>query len=504
MNTQVLSILVFCSLIAVTLIVTWYAGKGLKTDKDYYAAGRSIKGWQNGLAISGEFMTAAGLLGIAGLIAFYGIDAQIYSICWTATFFFVLILVAEKVRNTGKYTFADIVSYRLKNPKIRPLVSLTVLIVTLAYLIPQMVAAGALSRLLFGISGTVGIIIVGVLMIFYITVGGMKAATWIQSIKAVLMMSAGWVIALGVLSRFNFNVSDFFGAVENTKELAQHLNPGGWLINPIERYSLGFSLLFGTVAMPHVIMRFYTVPTKLEAQKSAFWTMIFMGIFHVTTFVLGLGAALLVGLSVIKEADAGGNLATPLLARLVGGDLFMSYVVAVAFITIIAAVSGLCLAASSAFSYDFWFNVVKKGNQTPAEQVKTARLSAIGIGLVAIVCSLALQKENVAYLTGLAFAIAATINLPALLFSLYWKKLTSKGVIIGIIGGTIVAILAVFLGPQVMGPKAIFPLSNPGIVTVPIGFLLTYFGSILTKDEKAEKLYEEISVRSHTGLGSAE
>lgn len=511
MNNNSLSIVVFLILISATLVITWWASQKVKTDKDYYAAGRQIKGWQNGLAIAGEFMAAAAFLGISGLIAFYGIDAQIYSICWFASFFIVLVVVAEVIRNSGKYTFADIVSYRLDGKKIRPLISITVLIISLTYLIPQMVAAGALSKLLFGISETTGILIVGALMIFYISFGGMLAATWIQSFKAILLLVCGWILALLTLSHFNFNINDLFTAVANTKDLGQaHLQPGGWLKNPIERYSLGFSLLFGTAAMPHVIMRFYTVPTKKAAQSSALWTLTFMGIFHVLTFIFGMGAAVLVGKSIIKDMDPGGNLATPLLARMVAGgqgtlsgELFMALIVSVAFITIIAAVSGLCIAASSAFSYDFWFNVVKKGKQTPEEQVKTARYSAIGIGLAAIICALALKNANVAYLSGLAFAIAATINLPAILFSLYWRKFTTQGAIVGIVGGAIIAVLSVLLGPQVLGAqKAIFPYSNPGIVTIPLGFLLTYVGSILTQDENSEKKFVELSVRSQTGLGS--
>lgn len=505
-----LAILVFVLLISVTLLVTWWTSKKVKNDKDYYAAGRQIKGWQNGLAIAGEFMAAAAFLGISGLIAFYGIDAQIYSIAWFASFFVVLIVVAEAIRNTGKYTFADIVAYRLDGSKIRPLISITTLIVSLTYLIPQMVAAGALSKLLFGISAFWGIIIVGALMVFYITFGGMLTATWIQMIKAALLLVGGYVLAILTLSHFNFSINEMFKAVAGAKDLGQSwLEPGGWLKNPLERYSLGFSLLFGTAAMPHVIMRFYTVPTKKQAQSSALWAMTFMAMFHILTFIFGFGAAVLVGRQVIKSMDPAGNLATPLLAQAVAGgagtlsgELFMAFIVSVAFITIIAAVSGLCIAASSAFSYDFWFKIVKKGNQTPEEQLKTARWSAMGIGCLAIVLALALSKANVAYLSGLAFGIAATVNLPTLLYSLYWKKLTTKGAIIGIVGGTIIAIASVLTGPQVLGKNAIFPLQNPGLITIPIGFLLTYVASILTQDEHTGEKYIELSVRSQTGLGS--
>lgn len=506
-----LPIYVFLFFVSITLLVTYLASKRVKNDKDFYAAGRNIKGWQNGLAIAGEFMAAAAFLGISGLIAMFGIDAQIYSICWFASFFVVLVVVAEVVRNSGKYTFADIVAYRLKSDKIRPVIALTVLIVSLTYLVPQMVAAGALSRMLFGFSEEWGILVVGALMVIYIAFGGMMAATWIQSIKAVLLLTAGLLLAILTLSHFNYSVNELFTAVANTPKLGvKWLEPGGWLTNPWERYSLGLGLLFGTAAMPHVIMRFYTVPTRKQAQSSAMWTMTFMGIFHVLTFIFGLGAAVLVGRDVIIAASKSGNLATPLLAQFLGGgagtwggELLMAFVTSVAFLTIIAAVSGLCIAASSAFSYDFWFSVVKKGKQTHEEQLKTARYAALGIGLFAILLSLGLKTANVAYLSGVAFAIAATVNLPAILFSLYWDKLTTKGAYIGIVGGTIVAVLAVLTGPVVMGKAALFPLSNPGVITIPIGFILTYVACLMTQEDKESKeKFKELSVRAHTGLGS--
>ncbi len=510
MGAHTLSITVFVILIAVTLIITWWTAKRVKSSRDFYAAGRAIRGWQNGLAIAGEFMAAAAFLGISGLIAFYGIDAQIYSLTWFASFFVVLILTAEMIRNTGKYTFADIVSYRLADLKVRPLLAVCVLVVSITYLIPQMVAAGSLSKMLFGLSNVWGILIVGFLMIFYIAFGGMVTATWIQSIKAVLLLVGGYMLAFMTLSHFNFSPGELISAVKNSPTLGDGwLNPGGWLSNPAERFSLGFSCLFGTAAMPHVIMRFYTVPTKKHAQSSAMWTMTFMAMFHILTWIFGLGAAALIGPEIIAAADKGGNIATPMLAQFVaggagtiGGDLFMAFIVSVAMIVIIAAVSGLCIAASSTFSYDFWFKVVKKGQQSPESQLRTARLAAVVIGGISILLALGLKDSNVAYLSGLAFAIAATVNLPAILYALYWRKLTTQGALIGIIGGVIVGVLSVVLGPAVMKEAAIFPLKNPGIITIPIGFALTYIGSVLTRDKTANDKYTELSVRSFTGLGS--
>jgi len=503
-----LSIALFLVLIAITLVITYWSAKRVKTTTDFYAAGRRIKGWQNGLAIIGEFLTAAAFLGIGGLISFYGVDGQIYSITWFASFLFVLLVIAEPIRNSGKYTFADIVSYRLDERKIRPLAAINTFLISLMYLIPQMVAAGALSKLLFGIPASSGLIIVGVLMIIYIAFGGMLAATWIQVLKAIMLLTGAYVLAFLVLRQFHFSVNELFAAVANAKDLGPSwLEPGRWLKTPWERLSLGFTLLFGTAALPHVLMRFYTVPSKQHAQGSALWSLTFMLIFHILTFIFGLGAAVLVGNQLIKSLDSGGNIAVPLLARTVAGgqgtltgELFMAFLIAVAFITIIAAVSGLCIAASSAFSYDFWLRVVKRGNQSHAGQVRTARLAAFGIGVLAIAGGLLLRQVNVAYLAGLAFAIAATANLPTLIFALYWKGLTTKGAVIGMLGGAIVAGVCVLTGPQFMGKQALFPLANPGIVTVPIGFLLTYLGSVLTKDAHSEVMFKELAVRSRSGL----
>lgn len=507
---HILSIIVFLVLIALTLVITARAAKKVKTDKDFYAAGGEIPGWQNGLAIAGEFMASGAFLGIAGLIAFHGLDGEIFSICWFASFFVVLILVAEVIRNSGKYTFIDIVSYRLNQKSIRPAVAVTVFIVSLTYLIPQMVAAGALSKILFGISDTLGILIVGGLMIVYVVLGGMMAATWVQSLKAILLLAAGYLLAWLTMSHFDFSVASLFDAVVHSPELGEKwVQQGGWLRNPIERYSLGLSLLFGTAAMPHVLMRLFTVKSKEQAQKSALWTMLFMGMFHMITFIFGLGAAVLVGKEAIYAMDPGGNLATPMLAQFVAGgansftgELFMAFIVSIAFITVIATVSGLCIAASTAFSYDFWFKVIKNGRQDHTGQIRTARISAIAIGILAIICSLAMKHMNVAYLSGLAFSIAATVNLPTIILALYWKKLTTTGALIGIIGGTVISLFAVLTGPSIMGANALFPLSNPGIVTIPLGFLITCIASLLTADKEAEQKYVELSVRSHSGLGA--
>ncbi len=508
--TYTISIVVFLVLISATLVMTYISTKRVKTSKDFYAAGRSITGCQNGLAIAGEFMASAAFLGIPGLIALYGIDAQIYSFCWVGSFLVVLVLAAEVIRNLGKFTFADIVTYKLNDAKVRPFISVCVLIVSLTYLIPQIVAAGALSKLLFGIPEVWGILVVGSLIVIYIGFGGMVAVTWIAMIKAVLLLVCTYLLVFFTMSHFGFSLSNLFEAVATAEAAGPAwFEPGGWLSSPWERFSLGLGLLFGTAAMPHVIMRFYTVPTKKQARSSALWCIVFMSLFHLTTFILGFGALALVGRQTIVDAAANGNLATPLLALAaaggegtLGGQLFMAVIVSVAFITIIAAASGLCIAASSTFSYDLWFKVVKKEKQSPESQVKTARISALAFGAVAIVGALALKDFNVAYLSGLAFAVAATVNLPCILYSLYWKGITTKGAQIGIVSGVVISVLSIVLGPSVMGANAIIPLSNPGILTIPLGFLITYLACKFTSDPQALARHAEMAVRSQSGLGA--
>jgi len=507
-----ISVILLLALVGATLFITWRSSRRVKADVDFYAAGRSILGWQNGLAIAGEFMAAAALLGIAGLIVFYGIDGQIYSLGWVGSFLILLLLVAEPVRNIGKYTFADVVSFRLSQKVVRPQIALTTVVVSLTYLVPQMVAAGVLSRLLFGIPPAVGILIVGTLMTVYIAFGGMLAATWIQFLKAVMLIACGYGLAIAALAKFGFSLDALFTAVITDPQLGgAWLEPGGWLASPWERFSLGLSLLFGTAALPHVVMRFYTVPDKKHARASASWSLTFMTMFHVLTFIFGFAAAVLVGGEAVRALDPGGNLATPMLAEVLGGGadsfggaLAMSVIVVVAFMTIVAAVSGLCLSAAASFSYDFWFHTVRRGRQSPKAQVRTARTSALVIGAMAVAIALALSGANVAYLSGLAFAMAATVNLPTLVLSLHWKRLTTAGASIGIVGGAVVSVLAVVLGPQVMGAGALFPLANPGLITIPIGFGLTIVGSLLTRDAHSQARFAEVLVRSNTGIGKIE
>ncbi|RFU66030.1 solute symporter family protein [Peribacillus glennii] len=498
----------FIGLIALTLGITYWSANRVKNATDFYAAGRSISGLQNGLAIAGEYMSAAAFLGISGLIAFKGIDGFLYSVSWYVAFVVVLFVIAEAVRNTGRYTFADIISYRLREKPVRSAAALNTLIISLLYMIPQMIAAGVLIRLLFGIPASVAIIITGVLMTIYVMFGGMIATTWIQIIKAVLLLVGAYALAMLTLSHFNFNPNTLFQSMSQFDP--KYLEPGGLIQNPLDRLSLGIGLLFGTAALPHILMRFYTVSTANKARSSVLWGMTFIGLFQILTPILGFGAALLVGVNVIANADKGGNLAAPLLAQFVGGgagsiggEFFMAFLSAIAFVTVIAVVSGLALAASSAFAYDFWIKVVRGGRENHKEQLFISKATALGVGAISIILALLLQNVNVAYLTGLAFAIAATANLPVLVFSLFWKRLTTTGAIVGMIGGLIVAIALVLMGPQFAGEDALFPLSNPGLVSIPVGFLITFVASVLTeKEHNSESKYREIAVRSQSGIGA--
>lgn len=503
-----MAIFIFIALILLTIGITYWSAYRVKNTTDFYAAGRSITGWQNGLAIAGEYMSAAAFLGIAGLIAFKGIDGFLYSVCWYVAFVVVLLVVAEAVRNTGKYTFADIIAFRLKEKPIRSVAAFNTLTISLLYMIPQMIAAGVLFRLLFGIPSGVAIIITGVLMTIYVMFGGMIATTWIQIVKAVLLLIGAYILAILTLSHFGFSMSNLFDAA--SKVNPKSIEVGGLISSPLDRLSLGVGLLFGTAALPHILMRFYTVPSSKVARSSVLWGMTFIGLFQILTPIFGYGALVLVGSKTIQNFDKGGNLAAPLLAQFVGGgqgsiggELFMAILSSIAFITIIAVVSGLALAASSAFAYDFWIKVVRSGRENHKEQLFISRITAFAIGAVSICLALLFQNANVAYLTGLAFAIAATANLPVLVFSLYWKRLTTTGAIYGMLGGLLVAIILVLLGPQFMGKKAIFPLSNPGILSIPVGFLITYLTSIFTKSEQNSQIkFKEITVRSQSGIGA--
>ncbi|WP_028987760.1 solute symporter family protein [Thermicanus aegyptius] len=508
MNTQVFGIILFLIIVGVTLYITYWAAKRNKSTSDFYAAGRSLKGWQNGIAISGDYLSAASFLGIAGLIALNGYDGFMYSVGWLVGYLVVLYVVAEPLRNSGKYTIADVLAYRLKPVPVRTMAAVNTIVISTFYMIAQMVGAGAIIHLLVGIPYEVSVLIIGVLMIVYVVFGGMLATSWVQIIKAVLLMAATILISILVLAYFGFNLSSLFAGVAEKSGEAM-LQPGLLYKNPIDLVSLGLALILGTAGMPHILIRFYTVPSAQEARTSVVWAMIIIGAFYIMTTFLGFGAAYFVGKETIVAQDKGGNMAAPLLAQYlaggpgtVGGELFMATIAAVAFATIVAVVAGLTITASSAFAHDIYTNIIKKGKATELQQFKVARYTAFIVGAVAILIGILGKGQNVAYLVALAFAVAASANLPVILFSVYWKRFNTAGAVTGMLVGLIASVGLVILGPSVMKENALIHLANPGIISIPLGFLASILVTLMTKPETTDEKYEELYVKANTGIGA--
>jgi cation/acetate symporter len=538
------SLIMFLFFIVITLGITYWASRSTGTTTEFYSAGRRITGFQNGWAVAGDYMSAASFLGIAGLIAFYGYDGFMYSVGWLVAYLTVLLLVAEPLRNTGRFTMADVLAFRLRRPIVRVIAAASTLTVSLFYMIAQMVGAGSLVSLLVpGIGFNTAIVGVGALMLVYVIFGGMLATTWVQIVKAVLLMSGTVLLSILVLARFHFSIFEFFDAVagvtgsfcldgaaklgvcpDGTAPIVRDFTQPGLYYHgrwgALSLMSLGIALIFGTAGLPHILVRFYTVPSAKAARTSVVWAMILIGSFYILTTFLGFGAATLVGKANIGVQSAGRlipnqNLAAPLLAREVGGEIFLSFVSAIAFATILAVVAGLTIAASSAFAHDIWFTVVKRQQEDEREQVLVARVTAAVIGLVSIVLAIALRSLNVAFLVGLAFAVAASANVPAILLTLYWRRFNTTGMVAGMLVGLLSAVALIVLSPAVMGVDAagiaarhliqrppLFPLDNPAIVSVPLGFLAAVAGTFLGRDLEAEAAYSELNVRANTGLGA--
>jgi len=539
------SLAMFLLFVVITLGITFWASRRTGTTTEFYSAGRRITGFQNGWAVAGDYMSAASFLGIAGLIAFYGYDGFMYSVGWLVAYLTVLLLVAEPLRNTGRFTMADVLAFRLRRPVVRVVAAASTLTVSLFYMIAQMVGAGSLvSLLLPGIGFNTAIVGVGALMLVYVVFGGMLATTWVQIVKAVLLMSGTVLLSILVLARFDFSVFTFFDAVarvtgsfcadgaavagvcpDGTPPLVRDFTQPGLYYHgrwgALSLMSLGIALIFGTAGLPHILVRFYTVPSAQAARTSVVWAMILIGSFYIMTTFLGFGAATLVGKGNIGLISGGRfvanqNLAAPLLAREVGGEVFLSFVAAIAFATILAVVAGLTIAASSAFAHDIWFTVVKRGREDEREQVLVARVTAAAIGLLSIVLAIALRSLNVAFLVGLAFAVAASANVPAILLTLYWRRFNTTGMIAGMLTGLLAAVILIVLGPSVMGVDAagvaarhliqrppLFPLDNPAIVSVPLGFLAAVLGTLAgPQAADADAAYSELRVRANTGLGA--
>ncbi|HXH03887.1 MAG TPA: cation acetate symporter [Candidatus Competibacteraceae bacterium] len=595
-----LTFLVFAAIISLTMFVTYIAAKRVKSAADFYTAGGGISGIQNGWAIAGDYLSAASFLGIAGLISLYGYDGFMYSVGWLVAYITVLLVIAEPCRNIGKYTLADILAYR-NNPKATRIVgALSVITVSTFYLTAQMVGGGVLVKTLIGIEYEVSVIAVGILMLAYVLFGGMVATTWVQIIKAVLLVAASIILVMLVWAPYGFSLPGFLQSVVadpkvqarvaqllgdpatqmSAAELGQRfLEPGLFFKAPIDQISLGMALVFGTAGLPHILMRFFTVPTAQEARKSVIWAMAIIGGFYVLTLFLGMGAAIKVGSASIAAVDAGGNMAAPLLAQYLGGgadsflgNLMLAFVAAVAFATIVAVVAGLVLASASAMAHDLYVGVIRGDHATPQEQVKAARVSTVIVGALAITIGILAKGQNVAHLVALAFAVAASANFPCVLLTLFWKKCNTGGIVAGMLVGTLTAIGLVMVSPNMTYPLQVkaaqekiiqaqvdklaklnaelsaatdaaaqdklkadiakaesakkgaedkiaalggattsivgleaplFNLKNPGLISVPLGFLAVFLGSLVWRDKRAEEMWDELYVRQNTGILAA-
>ena len=593
-----LTFLVFGAIIALTMYVTYLAAKRVKTTQQFYAAGRSVTGIQNGWAIAGDYLSAASFLGIAGLISLYGYDGFMYSVGWLVAYITVLLVIAEPCRNIGKYTLGDILAFRNEPKKVKTVAAISTITVSIFYLTAQMVGGGVLVKTLIGIDYEVSVIAVGVIMLMYVVFGGMVATTWVQIIKAILLVLASILLVIFTWAPYGFSLPGFLTAVVGDEKVQaqvakligdaatnmtpeqlgqRFLEPGLFLKAPIDQISLGMALVLGTAGMPHILMRFFTVPTAKDARTSVNWAMAIIGGFYILTLFLGMGSAINVGSAKIASVDAGGNMAGPLLAQFIGGgaesmlgNLFLAFVAAVAFATIVAVVAGLVLASASAMSHDIWVGVIKGEHATQQEEMRAARISSVIVGAVAIIIGIAAKGQNVAHLVALAFAVAASSNLPAVMLTLYWKRCNTGGIILGMLVGSITAIGLVLVSPNMTYPnvvreaskkvidgapakleklnaklaaatdpkqqdhikldivgvdkavkkaegdmkkvegqttslvgleKPLITLKNPGIYSIPLGFLFVIIGSLLYRDKRADDMWDELYVRQNTGIG---
>ena len=517
-NNPVLNISIFLAFVAVTLIIVIRSGRNNKTAADYYAGGRSFTGPQNGFAIAGDYLSAASFLGIVGAIAVTGYDGFMYSIGFLVAWLVALLLVAELMRNTAKFTMADVLSFRLKQGPVRMAAATTTLAVCFFYLLAQMAGAGGLVSLLLGINDKLGqsivVTVVGGLMIVYVLVGGMKGTTWVQIVKAFLLIIGAFAMTIWVLAINGFSLSSLLDSAvavsaAGTDILAPGLKYGA---NPLDFISLALALVLGTAGLPHVLMRFYTVPTAKEARRSVVWAIWLIGAFYIFTLVLGFGAASLVGAETIEAAPGGVNSAAPLLALALGGPLLLGFISAIAFATILAVVAGITITAATSFAHDIYGSVIKKGKGNPDDEVKVARRTVVVIGVLAIAGGIGVQGQNIAFLVALAFAVAASANLPTILYSLFWRRFTTRGAVWSMYGGLSSAVLLIIFSPVFSGTPtsmfgegvdfAFFPLSNPGIVSIPLGFFLGWLGSVTSTTKESPKLAAEMAVRSLTGHGA--
>lgn len=530
------AIYMFVAFVAGTLGITYWAAKRTRTASDFYTAGGGITGFQNGLAIAGDYMSAASFLGISGLVFSSGYDGLIYSIGFLVGWPIIMFLIAEQIRNLGKFTFADVSSYRFGQTQIRIMAAVSSLVVVSFYLIAQMVGAGKLIQLLFGLDYWIAVVIVGILMMVYVIFGGMTATTWVQIIKAVLLLCGATFMAGSALYHFGFSPEEMFRqAVETHPKAAAIMSPGSLVKDPFNAISLGLALMFGTAGLPHILMRFFTVPDAKEARKSVFYATGFIGYFYILTFIIGFAAIVLLAQhpeffkpaalaadgSVLKDQlvtgiNGGTNMVAIRLAEAVGGNLFLGFISAVAFATILAVVSGLTLAGASAISHDLYANVIARGRSNETTEIRVSKFATFGLGLVAIGLGIAFESQNVAFMVGLAFAIAASANFPVLVASIFWSKMTTRGALIGGFAGLFSAVALTILSKAVWGdvlghvgadgkPIGLIFLDNPAIISIPVSFVCIWIFSRFDNSERAKidrAAYDAQRVRCETGIGA--
>jgi cation/acetate symporter len=500
------AVLFFLLIVALTLAITYWAARRTRSTSEFYAAGRSISPLQNGLALAGDYMSAASFLGIAGLVALRGYDGMIYATGWLVGWPALMFLIAEPVRNLGKYTFADVVAFRLRPVPVRIAAAFGGILTLLFYVLAQMVGAGNLVRLMFGMTYEWAVTLVAAVMLIYVLFGGMIATTWVQIVKALLLLFGVTLLTVLVLAQFHFSPGELYSAVA-ARDGQAALEPGGLVSDPIDAVSLGLALMFGLLGLPHILMRFYTVPDARAARASVLYATGFVGYFYLIIPIVGFGASALVGRDLIRRIDAGGNMAAPLVAELLGGSQFLGFIAAVAFATILAVVAGLTLAGASALSHDIFTHVVRKGHATEAEQVRVARISTVVFGVVAALLGILFKGQNVAFMVGLAFAIACSANFPPLLLSIVWRRFNTMGAVCSIASGAVISLTLIVLSPTIWvdllhRPAAIFPWRNPAIVSMPLSFLFGIAGSLLTHEPAAEAKFDDEKLRTYLGIGA--
>ena len=510
----------FMLFVLLTLGITYWAASRTKTTADFYTAGGGITGFQNGLAIAGDYMSAATLLGLTAMMYTRGVDAYIYMIAFFVGWPVILFLMAERLRNLGKFTFADITSYRLNQGKVRTMAAVSSLMVVCFYLVAQMVGAGQLIKLLFGLDYGIALVVVGALMMVYVTFGGMVATTWVQIIKACLLLTGGTIVVLLALSQFGFSFETLTTRAMSLHKLGDKLlAPGSLLSDPVTAISLGLGLMFGTAGLPHILMRFFTVTDAKEARKSVLYASGIVAYFFNVVALMGLAAVIIVGQNpeffeggdIAGSIIGGGNMVAMHLAKAVGGDMLLGFLSAVAFATILAVVSGLALAGASAIAHDIYSRVIMKGTASEEAELRMSKFATIGLGIVAVLLGLAFEKMNVAFMVALAFGVAASANFPVLILSMYWKGLTTKGALVGGYSGLVSAVLFVLLSKSVWvdvlgNASAIFPYTQPALFSMPIAFFMTWLFSTLDSSKAAEaekEAFEDQYVRAQTGVGAA-